>query len=494
MQELPTRYPPTRRVLMFLAVLLIVSVSLKVLAAAPVWIHYDENYYLNISQNYIERGELTPYMWRLDEGTNIIAGSGSGYGILFLTNWMKLVGPTLVNGRLLMVINGVLTAGVMYFVASKWWGSRAAGVVALVFALVSTSPFYSFVIRMDSFGMLAYSLLLLLHIHAVRGHRLWVHAAVGPAAVVAAEFHILGIIYLAALTLYYLIEYVREAILRRRIVLNTAPVYFALGGFVAGLIYIAVHILPNPQAYFAISGQCWQCGDLSLDQELLRFSRFIVMRSIEFGLLVIAIGSAAYRRRPEDRHYLMICSGWLLVQSLIGIPPFTHYTYHIWPLIAIGTAGFITRGLRSAGQLSTGRFLAGLALAIALLLFNFGLHIMNFQPFELRFDTEAKAQAEFVQEIVPQDTVVMADVSLFYPLQRFTNFLSYRNGDMYGTGLRGESQLDFWRRVQPLVIIGDYRDEDPELDQYMTELGFEQIVPEVWIAAPLLQEIGLKGS
>ena len=71
------------------------GILFKFVVAAPTWIHYDESYYLNISLNYIEHGALTPYMWRLNGDTNIIAGSGSGYGILLLTNWMRLVGLSL---------------------------------------------------------------------------------------------------------------------------------------------------------------------------------------------------------------------------------------------------------------------------------------------------------------------------------------------------------------------------------------------------------------
>ena len=120
---------------MALAMLVIVSTLLKLAAAAPTWLHYDENYYLDISQNFILRGELTPYMWRLGD-TNIIAGSGSGYGILVLTLWMQAVGVSLSNGRLLMIAFGLLTALTLYLAARKWWGSEAAGIAAAVFALV----------------------------------------------------------------------------------------------------------------------------------------------------------------------------------------------------------------------------------------------------------------------------------------------------------------------------------------------------------------------
>jgi hypothetical protein len=368
--------------------LLALALLFRFISAAPNWIHYDENYYLNIAQNYIDRGELTPYMWRLDEGTNIIAGSGSGYGILVLTNWMKLFGVSLFGGRVLMILVGLATAGVMYHVGRLWWNSRAAGVVALGFALVGTSPFYSYVIRMDSLGMLAYSLVLLLHVYAVRRQKKRLHFWVGVGVVAAAEFHILSTLYLVALTLYYLIRYGQELLARRRLVLDTGPVYFGLGGLMAGLIYVAVHILPDPQSYFAISSQCFQCEPDILNKEFLRLARFMLLRSVEFALLVAALMSAYFRRQADDRHYLLLTLGWLLAQALIGTPPFTHYTYHIWPLVAVGTAGFITRGVRAGGQLSPRRLRFGLALAAFTLVLNLGLSLLGRQPFELRYDTE----------------------------------------------------------------------------------------------------------
>ncbi|MEO1442732.1 MAG: hypothetical protein AAFV33_20185, partial [Chloroflexota bacterium] len=43
-------------------------------AAIFVWtVHFDTNYYLNIGSNFIERGGLTPYMWRIPPDANILA-------------------------------------------------------------------------------------------------------------------------------------------------------------------------------------------------------------------------------------------------------------------------------------------------------------------------------------------------------------------------------------------------------------------------------------
>jgi len=64
-----------------LAVILLLGVLFRLWASQPTWVHGDENYYINIFQNFVDRGELTPYMWRLGGETNIIAGSGAWFSM-----------------------------------------------------------------------------------------------------------------------------------------------------------------------------------------------------------------------------------------------------------------------------------------------------------------------------------------------------------------------------------------------------------------------------
>lgn len=110
-----------------LAVIIILGIIFRVWASQPTWVHGDENYYINIFQNFVDRGELTPYMWRLGGETNIIAGAGTGYGIFVLIGWMKLFGESLFGIRMLMVLAGMVTAWLYYLTSRKWWGSTEAG-------------------------------------------------------------------------------------------------------------------------------------------------------------------------------------------------------------------------------------------------------------------------------------------------------------------------------------------------------------------------------
>lgn len=476
---------------MWLGILLFIVVAtvLKVAAASPTWLHFDENYYLNISQNFIERGELTPYMWRLGE-TNIIAGSGSGYGVLLLTVWLQTVGVSLFNGRLLMIILGLVTAGVLYFAASQWWNSRAAGIIALIFAVVSTTPFYSLVMRMDAPGMLAYSLVLLLHIYAVRQSRLWLHAGVGIAAVIAVEFHILGLLYLLALGFYYGLTYLQVLIRERRVLIRHPAMYFGTAGLVMGVLYLMVHIAPDPEAYFVIARQCMGCDGPSIFKEMLRFGWYFQFRYFEVIALVVTLFFIA-RKGERGRHYLILVAGWIIAEAVVSPPPFIHYTSHLWPLIAIGMGGLVSQRLTAEGKIALWRGSLLLGLAGLVLAVNFGLHLSRSEPVAPRHDAEVTPPVAFVQETVPTEIPILADVELYHFFVDYQNFLSYQDGENYGIELRDESYLDYWRREQPLVVVGDYRADDRELDQYMTEMNFTTVMPGVWVASSLRQQLDL---
>ena len=65
-----------------------------------------------------------------------------------------------------MALAGLVTAVIYYLISKNWWGSKDAGIAALLFGIVSTSSIFTLVGRMDALGILAYSLLLLLHFTA----------------------------------------------------------------------------------------------------------------------------------------------------------------------------------------------------------------------------------------------------------------------------------------------------------------------------------------
>jgi len=511
-----TKNSPALIKMFFIIVLL--GIGFRIWASAPTWLHYDENYYLNIAQNYVDRGDLTPYMWRLG-AVNIIAGSGSGYGIMILIGWLKWVGDSLFWGRMLMVSAGLISAAVMFFTAKLWWRSSLAGFVAFGFGLVSTSAFYTLTLRMDALGILADCLVLWLHIYAVRTAKKWLHFWVGVAAILTVEFHVLGLFYVGGLSLVYAYFWIQEIRHKKQFRLNSNSIFFGsgkkvsdlsfhplcggtlhhllrnhylfffLGAFLAGIGYLGLHVLPNPEAYFVITQECTGCNENPLVTEILRILRLVMLRPHEVAIGIGVTVAALRRKSLEDRRFLALLGGWLVAQFIFAPPAFTHYTNHIWPILALGTAGWMSRPVPA--KIQTQRLWIGSITGLLFLGLNIGLHLAGNPPYLLSYPVEMTPAMIYVQEHIPQDSVVMGRVQDFYVLKDFRNYVTYRDGTQYGAHLRGESMLDFWQSLQPEVILlrPSQIEADPELQFFITQNRFIQVLPDLWVLPALAKDI-----
>ncbi len=458
----------------------LVGLVLRIWASSPTWIHYDENYYINIAQNNFDRQELTPYMWRLGD-TNIIAGGGSGYGILLLAKWLQLVHYTLFGGRLLMVFCGFLTAAIMYWVTTYWWQSKIAGIAAFAYGIAGTHPFYSMIVKMDAIAILAYSLVLLLHIYAIRSNKTYLHFLLGVAVILVAEIHILGILYLFALAFYYLYLLISNSIKNKHLVILHSSIAFFSGSLVAGILYLIIHVLPDPKAYFLISNTCYECHDAIIQTEIKRLLRLLTFRPLEVFILLAVIITAWFRRSRENTHYFIILAGWLTAQVIVGPPPYDHYEVFIWPLVALGIGGIAAEAYKRKQKIVLA---SGAAIACLLLGLNFGSYMMGRVPFQLAYYPEKSKSIEFIQRELPKDTTILGKVSSFYSLKEYRNFISYGDGSVYGVMLRNETLLDLWEREKPQAILlnEDEINIDISLKKYMKENSFIQVLPDLWIA------------
>lgn len=466
--------------LFIIGLLLVVGATCRIWVSQLNWMHYDENYYLDITQNYIARGEITPYMWRLGD-LPIIAGGGSGYGILLLIAGLQAVGNSLVWGRILMAAVNLISAGVIYWVARKWWTSRLAGLAAFGYAIVATSSFNTIIVKMDALGILSYSLILLLYVYAYPKERFWLHFLVGVGIVATAEFHILGVIYMFALAACYGYDLLHDSIANRRLVIRRSAWGFAAGALSAGIVYLVIHVLPDPEAYFVISQTCFECNESILVTEGKRLLRLLAFRPHEVLILLAVIVLAVKRKKEADRRYLVLALGWLVGQALAGSPPYDHYFNHSWPVLAIGVGGAVAFG--SNYKSHPLRIPAAITAGFALLAVTTGMYLTGSYPSLLTYKLEPGPQVLYIQQNIEKDEIVMGNVPNYYYLRDYSNYLAYRDGSVYGAILRGEDLLAFWRRTQPKAILlgQDLIEKDAELQQYLAEGAFEQIMPDLWV-------------
>jgi len=477
----------------FFVLVIILSVVLRLWASQPTWIQSDESYYINIFQNFVDRGELTPYMWRLGGETNIIAGSGTGYGIFILIGWMKLVGESLFGVRMLMVIAGLATAWVYYQISMRWWGNREAGVAALIFGLVNTTSFYSLVGRMDAIGVLSYSLLLLLHITAVRQEKNWPHFLVGAAAILTTEFHILGLLYVGALALYYFYQLVQKVYQERKLNLNHPSTYYFAGAGLFGILYMIVHILPGPKTYLLIAKTCAICQTGRLDTEYQRIVNLLTHRPVEL-LLMLLILYFVIRRGKHYRHYLILLVGYLAAQIIISPPAHTQYFSHMIPLLALGLAGGV-HYLLSTITTDQQDTLKNIFLVVSLLLLVFNplpvlIEQFPYHPYENAYPIPDDPQIDYIKEHIPTSTVVLTTADNFYPLKEYRNFLQYAENLEYGLAIRQESKAQFWNRINPQVIFirNSESNTDKPLREYINRMDFVQVMPDLLVSRELVPE------
>ena len=479
--------PIDRRVLWPAGLFIVSGLLLKILSMQFTPVHYDTNYYLNIGSNFILRGELTPYMWRLGADTTIISGSGSGYGILFLTYWFKVFGLSLLSGYIFMYLTGLLSLVVLYFVARDWWGGPAAGIGAVVFMALSGSFALQFYIRMDAPAVLAYLLILWLHIRAVRSGRRWLHFAVGVALILAAEVHMLVLLYVAAISLYYLLQEIKIVRQQHRLWQLTPAVYYFAGLLSAGIVYLLVHVAPDPEAYFIISRNCPNCDPSFVLKEIRRYILWVDWYGEEVLLLTIAVALAWIRRTQADRHYLILIVGFFIALVVISPPGGIPYITHILPLMSLGVGGAWMNGTDSSKPFNSQRLILGIFIACYLLSARFVSLVVETTGFG-RPETPT-VDVSYVREYVPEDTVVMGKPPLFHELLNYDRFLSYRDGDLYGILLRDEDYPTFWNREQPQVFAGEPEPDDNEWWSYMHAHNFRQVRDDVWIAGDLLESI-----
>lgn len=465
-----------KRLFQIAGVILLIAAILKVVTVLVSNVHIDTNYYLNIGANFIEYGGLTPRMWRLDAETNIVAGSGTGYGILLLTYWFQFFGLTLQSGYILMYISGILLLITVFFLARSWWQSTTAGIVATVFVSLTSTFFEIFYIRMDTLGMLSYSLVLLLHIYTIKNERNYLHFFVGVAVILAAEVHILATIYLLAFAFYYFVSLAYQIWQEKRIRLQSASVYFFVGALLSGIIYLLVHVFPDPEAYFVIARDCPICTPANPFKELARYLNFMNSYPAEMLIFALAIATAFWRNTEQDKHILLLILGYALAQAIISPPVYEIYTRHMLPLIVLSVGGLFYKPQNSVFTLTSKQ----LSLCMTVVTFMLLLRFFNLSS-ALVHSTPTPNFVTYVRNYVPNDVAIIGSPEWYHYFIDYTNYLSSGSAHDYAVTLGNGDHIAFWEREQPLVYIGALPDDYPEWLYYMDLYDFQQVRDELWV-------------
>ena len=265
-----------------------------------------------------------------------------------------------------------------------------------------------------------------------------------------------------------------------------------MGGGIAGLVYIAIHILPDPEAYFLIPSACPSCNVRSVGQEVARFLNALTRFPLEVALLTVAIVDAARSQGERNRRYLSLSIGCLISLAVINPPPQAHYTAHLLPVVLIGAVSIFARGHDDVPRVRRRRGLMLVTVAFI------GVNIA-YLPFWWMQRTGTDPRVAYVEANIPADTVVMGTNLIYHRLVDYSNFLVYRDGTEYTISLQNERLSDFWQREQPLMFlpavapyqVDPYNPDwqtDAELLSYLEGEGFEEVEPGIWLHPDLIVE------
>jgi hypothetical protein len=484
--------------------LILVALVLKLINAFNAPAHWDTGLYLNIAVGYFERGILTPLMWRFNPEWNIVTGAGSGYAIYLLIGWVKLFGVSVLSGHMLMYLVGLINLPVMYLVAKRFYHSREAGLWSMTFFALSGTFAESYFARMDAVNMLACSLILLLHVEAVRRDKWWLHMGVGVALVAALEVHVLAALYTGGIGLFHAVQYLRLVYQQKRLVLWSPAIVCGIGLTLAAAVYFLVHIAPNPDLYFAIPRFCAEgiCTPLSLPKEAARwFVWFIQQPFLSLFMFGLAVLAAVRRRSRIDQHYLWLLTGAYIALLILNPPLLRWYTGHMLPMIALGVGSLYAQGLNAARpQLPALRGLGYVLGVSAIIILWRGAHFTYTRTYitpglvDVYFSTPAqltyaeyKAAIDYIKANIPTDAVIVGRETFYLDLVPYTYFFSQDGINVVANRIRGESYFDLWQRERPQVFIGDAQ-LDPDIKRYLAaHSGFVEVVPKLWVHRTLLE-------
>lgn len=485
-----------------LLTLIVIALILKLSNVFNAPVHWDTGIYLNMAVGYFERGILTPLMWRFNPEWNIVSGAGSGYGIFVIIGWTKLFGVSIQSGHLLMYLLGVLNLPIIFLLATRFYGSRPAGLWAMAFFALSGIYARIFYVRMDTLNILACSLVLLLHLEAVRRDKWWLHAAVGVALVAALEVHVLAAYFAGGIGVYHAVQHLRLMWQQRRLVLWSPAIACGLGLALAAALYFLHHIAPNPDIYLEIPRNCGICTPRSVGKELVRWAMVIGQQPLLTIFLVgLALLTAIQRRTVADQHYLLMFGGAIAALIILNPPIYVEYTGHLLPLLALGVGGLFAQGIRLDRPQFPALRLFGMALGVTAVLvlvrdtsFTFSrafirpTYIVDLAKEMNISEAEYVKAVTFIRDHIPTTAVIVGVETFYIDLVEYRQFISQYGIGIHGIRLRNETYYDLWQREKPQVFIGDAL-RDPDNQRYFTAHGgFVEVVPKLWVDQALLKD------
>jgi 4-amino-4-deoxy-L-arabinose transferase-like glycosyltransferase len=433
------------------ALLTVLSIFNLVTLLNPIEAHYDDAWYASRAWAVIHTGYA---FGPLDQG---VLSNFDGYWTYFwlAATWVdslfvRVFGPTLLAVRLSSFVFGIALLCVVYWIAARLSTPRV-GLLAVVIGSFSLPFMYSsHVGRSDimvaTLGFGAIALYLSQGTSAFSAKSVFTGLALG----VAFDIHPTSVIYIPVIGALLLFDY-------KLAVLRAGRTWGFLLGLLCGFAYfVAVHVLPYPQTYFAIS-HMQQGTDVTtppitvLNPEVWIRSLYYVLSllgPVTLGFLIVAIGILLYK--PNATVTRILLAFGILVLSFAAIVPLKPVYYAIliapfsWLLVATA-AGKVTQTVVNWAASRKMAFLIP-ALTVTALGSLFALNAVPNLPFLMQnYYPDYEAALQLIQETVPPGASAIGNQTFwfarpdqpYYAWEQFSYYRRYYPGSTVEDVIKG---------------------------------------------------------
>lgn len=326
-------------------VLLLLSLSLLTLESYPYLQTIDEGWNANLGWTFVNEGVLYT---RINQGIYGIPELNVPIANVLPGYWMQLVGVGLLQVRLLVWFGGLIFISLMYISALRLYRSQTVALVAALAALSSVVVlFNSHLFRLDIWLGVAGLAAFYLYLRAEQRPRL----AFGSGLLLAGgiEIHQNALMLCIAAGVFIVLTIAVRSIQQRRFMIEVRELWFVLGGGIGALLFLVLHVLPNPQEFVRQLGNSLEIRSESVNTQSNIFGPFTyltymfsqLLQNSPFEVIVLIPTVIFGLLTPKTRCLTLFLLLILVIYGFFGSPLIVNYLINFWWLVLLIFAGLM---------------------------------------------------------------------------------------------------------------------------------------------------------
>ena len=372
-------------------------------------------------------------------------------GTLIHAAFIWAFGLSVESIRLASVLFGLILLIITYTIARKLYGPRTA-IVAMALLAIS-APFilsshmgrHDIIVAALGFGAVALYL-------TDRKTSISLKSVLSGLAVgIALDIHLNIVVFGVAIAVLYLLEYKWKT-------LRTGRFWgYVLGGSLGLLYFVAGHILPYPQTYFAIAsignGGSHTPPILSANPDIWRWSIINTINLLDLLLIPVLVPAVILlvRRRSDQDKTVMALAGLMIVgvAALISYKQ-PHYAILIAPAISLVLAPYIVHITEKAGRIREWAFWRNVLVLSAITL----VAVINLAPVLHGSDAEFQSVLSYLGQTIPKGSVVYGSPTYWFALPD-SPYIDWEQIVFRQRSMAGSTFTDAAQAIKPDYLVID---------------------------------------